>query len=104
MTLAGQRFRGTVKGIQGNLTAPRLLGMAMEEVEDAVRPWSRAIDEVGPGHRTLWWYTGGQVTETTRRAQSGQVRQLAPRQQVLAQTRVHAIHADDDHLVTGRTR
>ena len=69
--------------------------MAMDEVEDAVRAWAGAVDEVGPGHRALRRNAGAETAESASRAQLGQVGQQALLHHA-AQARVHAVDADHD--------
>jgi hypothetical protein len=79
--------------------ARRLFWMAMQEIEDAVRTWPGAVDEIGPGNRTLRRNAGAQWAEAAGLAKFGQVRKLAGVHHGFAKAGIHAVDADDDHLL-----
>ena len=50
-----------------------LVRVPMDEVEDAVRAWPGAVDEIGPGHRALRRNAGPQLAKPARRAELGEI-------------------------------
>src|SRR5437868_10241193 len=75
--------------------------MAMNEIENAVRAWPGAVDEVGPGHGTLWRNAGPQVAKPAGGAQLGKIGEQSFRHHALRQARIHAIDADNDDFLPG---
>ena len=78
----------------------RLLGMPVDEVEDAVRARSRTVDEAGPGHGALRRDAGAQRAEPAAAAEPIEVGQQARVHHALGQTRVHPVDADNDHALS----
>src|SRR5262249_1182954 len=76
-----------------------VVGVAGDEVEDAMRARAGAVDEVGPGARARGGDARAQGAEAPLLAQPSQVGKLAGRHHELAQARVHAVDADDDDLL-----
>ncbi len=97
-TLARERFGRPIEAIG------RVLGVAMDKIENTVRAGPGTIDEVGPGHGTLGRHAGAEVAEAPRRAQLLEVGQQPIAHHGFRQSRVHAVDADYNNLLAGAAR
>ena len=75
------------------------LGIAMDEIEDAVPAGVHAGNQVRPGHRTLRRNAGGQQPERSLLSEGRKVRHLALGHELFQKLRVHAVDAENDELL-----
>src|SRR5258708_30150761 len=76
----------------------------MDEVENSVRSGARAVDEVGPGDRTLRRGGGAQIAEAAGRPKPCEIGQEAFAHHAFGETRIHTVHAEHDDLFAGGPR
>src|SRR5579862_1436521 len=75
------------------------LGIAVNEIKDAVPAGVHACDQVRPSDGALRRNAGGEETERSMLRESGKVRHLALGHEFLQQLRIHAVNPKNDELL-----